>query len=697
MKQVKKPNSKWDFFVQRTKLSDIRQSKTKKIIASIIAIVAAFLLAMIIACSVCGTWKNFGSIIRVIFTSGFETPATVDSLLSTMSIMIVAGLAFIFAYKAGLFNIGISGQMIMGGTLGTLICHLAPCGQGGTQIVVLIICALGGAALAAISGALKAYLNVNEVVSSIMLNWIVFFMSILILANSAVPKDGSAITTATPNVIYLLQAKIGGDYVSWLPLVIISVILVAFVAVTLNYTVFGKKQRVTGLSRTGALAAGYNVKLNMILAMAISGAIAGVLGAMQYCGYSPQMPVTAASKAIPQEGFNGISVGLIAMCSPLASIPVSLFFAMVQTSVSPLQTLGVDNHIAQVIFGIVVYGAAMISLFLNLKPYWLTLDIFKGKNYSKIKHERNLTNIALLELANDYNEQLRKYYFYNIKAATAKDSLKYSIPMRLKMFKASIRYRWTYVIAWIRVRANKRRCLYARKYFFKQDMTHIYAKKGKLYIDAEYKKHRGVWVNLTEKSFYDPNLPLLIENSIGVKPDEEFMKALHDRWYKNRGYVFDSRNLALVPKLSYLQNLRSGLAFRYDVANQNELDRLTLVATDKWARDMGLPIIKTKEQYELARNAFLKAWNKVSREIHKHFDKCVEEYAYSKQADKDIIFDIAKVKYDVMSMENNYNTYLRAEIKKVADTIHKPLILRGTGYNNRAVELSKEIDVKEEE
>jgi simple sugar transport system permease protein len=87
-----------------------------------------------------------------------------------MGILIVASLAFIFAYKAGLFNIGISGQMIVAGTVGTIISHLFNLGKGFNQIVVLLMCIIFGSLVAMLVGALKAFLNVNEVVSSIMLN-----------------------------------------------------------------------------------------------------------------------------------------------------------------------------------------------------------------------------------------------------------------------------------------------------------------------------------------------------------------------------------------------------------------------------------------------------------------------------------------------------------------------------------------------
>lgn len=581
MDNVKARNPKWIFFKNSVLHSDVRQSKTKKILAAIFAILASLLLAIIIACSVCGQWANAGKLFALIFTSGFDSNASLNTLFSNMSILIVAGLAFIFAYKAGLFNIGISGQMVMGGTLGTMVAHMSHLPSGGAQIVILIVCTLGGAIVGALAGLLKAYLNVNEVVSSIMLNWIIYFMSILLLssltAKGLIPGSGSGDYTESPSegVLFRINGNAFG------PLLILSAILIIFVAVILNYTVFGKKQKVVGLSRTGALASGYNVKLNMILSMFISGAIAGVLGAMVYCGFNPQMPITATAKAIPQEGFNGISVGLIGMCSPLASIPVSLFFSMVQTSVSAMQSIGIDNHIANVVFGIVVYGSAAIALFLNMKPYWWTLGIFKGKNYSKIKHEKNQSEVTLLEMANDYNELLKKYYMYRVKNIKVISSFKITPAIRAKMWVASVKYKL--INFWY----GKVRKWDARKMATIRSMNNLQnevnglqykydiANQNKLDLETlmsterqamslgvpditnrhQYKLARAAFI----KAYYDT------VNALKEHYDKQFKaftSTKKDKKNKNK-YVFIQKDVAFDPALiekTYIENLKSEIS-----------------------------------------------------------------------------------------------------------------------------------------
>ena len=101
-----------------------------------------------------------------------------------------------------------------------------------------------------------------------MLNWIIYFLSILTLASLPIPRDSSSLNTLAPNDNLLLRL----DGSSAIPLLVIAILCIVLVFTILNFTVLGKKQKVTGLSNTGALAAGYNVKANLIVSMAISGA-----------------------------------------------------------------------------------------------------------------------------------------------------------------------------------------------------------------------------------------------------------------------------------------------------------------------------------------------------------------------------------------------------------------------------------------
>lgn len=651
--------NKWQKFIH----SDVRQSTTKKILATIFAIFAAFIIAFIIACSVCGTWGDAGKVFATFFTSGFQSKY-VNTLFSNMCILIVGGLAFIFAYKAGLFNIGISGQMVAGATGATLICHLAGLGSGANQFVILLVSMALGAFMAALVGAMKAFLRVNEVVSSIMFNWIIYFMSILILGSiSAIPHDSSNLNTNAPANDILL--RLNGE--SFVPLIIITIILIGLVAVILNYTVFGRKQRVTGLSTTGALASGYNVKANMIASMAISGAIAGVLGVMVYCGFSPNMPVTAAAKAIPQEGFNGISVGLISMCSPVATVPVSLFFSMVKTSVSDLQMIGIDNHISDVVFGIVVYGAAAISLFLNLKPYWLTLDIFRGKNYSKIKHERNMSNIELISISSDQCAILRKYFIYYQKQQTVQSTMKLPHTVKIKMWWADVRYWLVKKEAKWNIRRNKTTDIFTGKKFYRQEMVHLYKNKSLLAIDTKRTRRGGWYIKVSDKVLANKDFETKVREGTGMTCTPELKAGLMKANEEFKAHPFTDHEIRLLPKLAYLQNLRTGLSYRVEIARQNKLTYFTLEQTKQQAESIGLAEIRSKAQYDFAHSAYLKAYWRTYDVVKAHYDTMVKTFGRGKQ------LNIFGIRFDSATLNNLFMNNLKEEIAAIAHLINCPL------------------------
>ncbi len=655
---AQKLNNKWQKLVH----SDVRQSTTKKIFATIFAIFIAFAIALIIACSVCNTWSKFGEVLTTIFTAGFKV-TTVNNLISNMAILVVGGLSFIFAYKAGLFNIGISGQLFAAATGATILSHMGGLGQGLNQFLVLIISMGIGAIMAAIVGALKAYLKVNEVVSSIMFNWIIYFLCIMTLGMLPIPHDSSGLSTASPGKELLLQ--IDGN--SMIPLIIIAAVLIIFVAVVLNYTVFGRKQRVTGLSTTGALAAGYNVKANMITSMAISGAIAGILGAMIYLGFTPNMPVTAAAKAIPQEGFNGISVGLISMCNPFASVPVSLFFSMVKASVADLQLLGIDNHIADVVFGIVVYGAAAITLFLNIKPYWLTLDIFKGKNYSKIRHERNMSNIELLSLSSDQCAILNKYFVYYQKNANIKSTLKLSPLTRLKMWFANIKFLIERNNVKLAVKRNQRVDLFTGKKFFKQEMAHIVKTKGKLIVNLATKKCGGWYVKLTDQNLSSQLLRSKIRQATKANCNALLMQQLNEVHASFKEKPFNPHGIMRTARLAYLQNLRSGLTYRNNISKQNKLTYFTFVQTKQQAEAIGLAEIRSKKQYKFIRSAYFKAYQKTFDVVKHHYDTMVKTYGRGKQ------LNVFALRFNPATLEQLYINNLKAEIQAISHLINCPL------------------------
>ena len=245
------------------------------------------------------------------------------STLAKTAPLLMCTLSVLFAYKVGLFNIGASGQYSVGAGLALYfgIHYNAP------WWVCLIMAMLGGAVLGAVAGALKAYLNVNEVIACIMLNWISLYAVNTVLTE--VKESGTTYTlplrTNNPNALIphlgLQHLFADNRYVTIaIPL---AVILAILVWVILDKTKLGYELKATGLSINAAKYAGMREKKNIILTMAISGALAGLgAGFLYLCGIEQW---SCAQTAVPNMGFNGIAAAFLGGIHPIG---VSFFFIL---------------------------------------------------------------------------------------------------------------------------------------------------------------------------------------------------------------------------------------------------------------------------------------------------------------------------------------------------------------------------------
>lgn len=355
----------WDSFAY----TKTRKSATKNIISVTIAIVLSVLASLLIAVAV---GYNPGTIIQQLFTKGF-----VDwhKLIFNIVILGVGALAFSFAFRAGVFNIGITGQMLAAG-LAVLVVSTAlqnvyfP--QGSGQIFMLVIAIAAGGLVATVVAALKVYLKVNEVISSILINWIMFFVVRLIVQKFY--SDPSQLLTQSydiPEQFRLVAPGIGG----WLPALIILLVLTALMMIIIKFTVYGHKVVAVGNSITASRYAGYNVKAVNISTMTISGAIAGILAYILYtAGETPSIPVSASANALPSEGMNGIAIGLIAMSNPIAILPVAFIIGLFQSSAPFLST---PVAFSNLIIGFVILGAALFVILLRYKPWlWMKQKLY---------------------------------------------------------------------------------------------------------------------------------------------------------------------------------------------------------------------------------------------------------------------------------------------------------------------------------
>ncbi|MCR5269048.1 MAG: ABC transporter permease [Lachnospiraceae bacterium] len=280
--------------------------------------------------------------------------------------LLMCSLSILFAYKTGLFNIGVAGQYALGAGLAL---YAALNWQLPWFVCIPLAC-ISGALLGAISGFLKAYCNVNEVISGIMLNWLSLYSTNMMLYS--VKETASPYTKNIVNVNHsALLPNIGLDkafnnnqYVTVaIPLAILISVLVWFI---LDKTKFGYELKATGYNKNAAKYCGMKEKTNMILTLIIAGALAGLGAAMFYLTGYEQWQCTQSS--VPGMGFNGIAAAFLGGLHPIGAIFSSLFIQHITEGGAYVDKKLYCSQISDLISSIIIYLCGFVlfmKLFLN--------------------------------------------------------------------------------------------------------------------------------------------------------------------------------------------------------------------------------------------------------------------------------------------------------------------------------------------
>ena len=369
-----------------------RTDGAKSVLSAIISILIGMAVGMLIIIivgltkdniSAKGIWEGVRLVFLGVFSTGRENgvltfgfnPVNMGNMLFRATPLIMTGLSVAVAFKTGLFNIGAAGQYLMG-TMGTLTVGLT---LGNTDCPVLIawIAAfltgiiLGGL-WGAIPGIFKAYLNINEVITCIMTNWIAanlvtwWFDAHDIFKNSA---EGGKVGYIIPlKNVGVVTPKMGTDVLFpgsqanggiW-----IACIIAVAMLILLNKTTFGYELKACGSNRHAAKYAGINDKKNIILSMAISGALAAGGASLYYLSGNTEF-FWSTYMSLPSEGFNGIPVALLASNNPVAVIFTGIFMSMLNVAGMQLKYLTAYNeYIADIIIAVIVYLSAF-SMFIK--------------------------------------------------------------------------------------------------------------------------------------------------------------------------------------------------------------------------------------------------------------------------------------------------------------------------------------------
>ena len=275
-----------------------------------------------------------------------------NTLVKTAPLLLCA-LSILFSYKVGLFNIGAAGQYCAGVAL-SLYAALA---WGWGWLPCMLLAMLGGMALGAISGLLKSYCNVNEVISGIMLNWIVLYLTNMLLTNVKEETSPYTFVLAHKNPSAVLPTLGLGSllndnqYVGLaLPLSILAAVLVW---VVLEKTRFGYELRATGNNKNAAKYCGMAEKRNIILTLVISGALAGMGAAMLYLTGYEQWQCSTSS--VPGMGFNGIAAAFLGGLNPFGTILASFFIQHITIGGAYVDKTMYCAQVSDLISAIIIY------------------------------------------------------------------------------------------------------------------------------------------------------------------------------------------------------------------------------------------------------------------------------------------------------------------------------------------------------
>lgn len=289
--------------------------------------------------------------------AGYKSMATdFTSFLNAWTPMLFASLSVAVALRAGLFNIGVAGQMLTAGFVTTLFVGYSTLSAPYAKLLVILCGVLTGMLLGAFVGFLKYRFNINEVVSTIMINYIAqYVISFFINTYYVNPVSRQSRPVSQAARLTLMDTPVGNLKMD-IPLGIILALLTAFfIRFLIDRTCFGFELKSVGFSKNAARYAGINVGRNLVLAMAVSGALAGLAGVTYYLGYFGSIQ----PRVLPGTGFDSIAVALLADSSPVGIIFFSFLITILGKGSTYMNSAsGLESEIASVITGIILLFSA---------------------------------------------------------------------------------------------------------------------------------------------------------------------------------------------------------------------------------------------------------------------------------------------------------------------------------------------------
>ena len=355
------------------KRSLLQNKGVQSLLASLLCILAGLLIGYLVLLIInpAGAWEAIVTIVEnfLYYPSPQAQIRYFGNTLVKTAPLLMCSLSVLFAYKVGLFNIGAAGQYVIGAGA-CLYCALA---WQMPWFVCMLAAVAAGAVLGAISGALKAYRNVNEVISCIMLNWISLYAVNVLLSQVKETASPYTLTLSSTNPGALLPSLGLGDLFQnnrYVTLAIpLTVLVAAAIWVLLEKTKLGYELKATGFNKYAAQYCGMKEKRNIILTMVIAGGLAGLGAAALYLTGFEQWQTTHSS--IPSMGFNGIAAAFLGGLNPIGSIFASYFIQHITNGGAYVDKTMYSAQISDLISALIIYLCGFVLFFKVSMTGWL--------------------------------------------------------------------------------------------------------------------------------------------------------------------------------------------------------------------------------------------------------------------------------------------------------------------------------------
>ncbi len=291
--------------------------------------------------------------VRALLVGSVGSPASLAATLVKTSPLLLTGVAVMLAFRSGVFNIGAEGQFLVGALAGTIAGTL-PGPDAGRWLLVLACGALAGGAWAMIAAGFRIGRSVNEVITTILLNFVALYL-VSYAVDGPLQEAARQYPQSDPLVPGAMLWRLGGSQLH----AGIALAALASVAVggLLSYTALGLRLRASGLNAPAARLAGFPVRRDLLVAFALSGALAGLAGAVEVAGVTGRL----YERISPGYGYTAIAIALLGNLRTGGVVAAALFFAALATGAAAMErSAGVSAVLV-----LAVQGATLLAMALS--------------------------------------------------------------------------------------------------------------------------------------------------------------------------------------------------------------------------------------------------------------------------------------------------------------------------------------------